>query len=134
MIFRGYQSILLDCIEAMQAGATVNQCVARYPRQASRLLSDLVFVDRISRTPLASSRPGAQDQAWAAAQERIADLRAGTKRPRVSAPAPALRLGFGGILRPVAFATVALLFFATTGGALAYAAQGAPPDHPLYSV
>jgi hypothetical protein len=108
--------------------------LARYPRRAERLLADLVLVDRVSQTPMASARPGSQDQAWAAAQERIADIRSGNKRPRASAPAPSPRVGFGGILRPVAFAAVALLFFASTGGALAYAAQDAPPDHPLYAV
>jgi hypothetical protein len=37
MRFRSFHSILDECVEATQHGATVESCLARYPRHAQRL-------------------------------------------------------------------------------------------------
>ncbi len=132
MIFRSYRSVLLECIDSMQDGATLDDCLDKYPRHSDRLLNDLLLADRISHTPLAKSRAGAQDQGWAAAQDRIRQLRSG-EIPHAPMAAPR-SFGFGAILKPVAFAVVGLLFFVSAGGALAYAAQDSQPDEPLYGV
>jgi hypothetical protein len=132
VIFRSYQSILLECVDALKGGASVDECVARYPRHAERLEPDLRFAHKVSATPRAAARPGAQDQAWVATQGRIAELRRGD-RPR-AAVSSGRSFSPGLVLKPLAVSLVAIAFFVSAGGAFALAAQDAPPDSPLYTV
>ena len=57
MVFRRYQSILADCIDAMNLGASVEDCLERYPQQAERLRPALLLASRVSQTPMAPVRP-----------------------------------------------------------------------------
>ena len=61
MFGRGFESILSECLEAMLHGATVDDCLARYPRQAKKLAPQLAMAAQVSRTPLVAARPEAQE-------------------------------------------------------------------------
>jgi len=127
MEFRTFNSILDDCIAALQQGATIDDCLARYPAHADRLEPLLALTDKVRRTPLAPPRPWPQATAWQRVRQRATDLR--------SSPQPVhLSFGYGAWLRPVAI-TVALLLalFGATGGTV-LASQNSLPDSPLYRV
>jgi hypothetical protein len=127
MKFRSFNSILDECLAAIQQGETVDECLARYPAQAERLEPLLILVDKVRSTPPAQPRPWPQAAAWQRVHQRATDLRA---EPR----SVQLNLDYGAWLRPVAI-TLALLLalFGATGGTV-LAAQNSLPDSPLYRV
>lgn len=128
MFRRGFESILSDCLEAIQHGATVDDCLARYPRQAKKLAPQLAIAAQVSRTPIVGARPEAQEQAWRSLQKRTSELRSGKVRPVVTRSvrtSPAW-------LKPVAVSAVVVFSLSAASGGVLYAAQDAPPDSSLY--
>lgn len=130
MAFRRFDSIVNECVGQMRAGATVDQCLARYPRQAERLSPLLALADKVARTPLVSARTQAREQAWTRLSQRTLELRQG-KRP---APVPTVRIHYGAWLKPAAIAASFVLAVSIASGGVVYAAQDALPDSPLYRV
>jgi hypothetical protein len=127
MKFRNFNSILDECLAAIQQGETVDECLARYPEQAERLEPLLILVDKVRSTPPAQPRPWPQAAAWQRIRQRATDLRA---EPR----SVQLNLDYGAWLRPVAITLAVLLaLFGATGGTV-LAAQNSLPDSPLYRV
>lgn len=127
MRFRSFQSILDECVNAVQYGETVESCLARYPRQAQRLKPLLTLAERVRRTPPAQPRPWAQTTAWSAVRARAAELRAGKRR------AASIHVSFGW-LKPVALVFAFVLALGAAGGAAAFASQDALPNDTLYPV
>jgi len=127
-MFRRYSSVLDDCLAALRAGEPVEQIVARYPRHAPRLRSALTLAARVQSSPRVTPRAQAQEQSWRRVRERAHQLRTGGRR------VAARRAHFGAILKPAGALVAALLLVSSFGGGLAYAAQDAMPDSPLYSV
>jgi hypothetical protein len=127
MPIRTFDSILDDCLHALQRGESVDDCLGRYPYHADRLTPLLSLADKVRHTPPSPPRPWPQTAAWQKVRQRTAELRS----PRSGVT---FRLPLGAWLRPVAL-TVALLgaFFFATGG-VALAAQNSLPDSPLYRV
>jgi len=135
MAFRRYQSILAECIDAMYLGASVEDCLERYPQQAEKLRPALMLAERVSQTPLAKARPQAQEQGWKRVEKRLAELQTG--KPSITLVPSVIRGGGGfsmGWLKPVALSAVAVLAVASAGGGTVLAAQSAMPDSPLYRV
>jgi Domain of unknown function (DUF5667)/Domain of unknown function (DUF5666) len=128
MLFQNFDSVLDECIAALQRGESVESCLDRYPRHADRLRPLLTLADKVRKTPQLPPRPWPQATAWQRVRQRAADLRSSEPRPvRVNVP-------YGAWLRPVAI-TVAVVaaLFGTVGGT-ALAAQNSLPDSPLYRV
>ena len=128
MLFQSFDSVLDDCIGALQRGESVESCLDRYPRHADRLRPLLTLADKVRKTPQSPPRPWPQATAWQRVRQRATDLRATEPRPvRVN-------VTYGAWLRPIAI-TVAVLaaLFGTVGGT-ALAAQNSLPDSPLYRV
>lgn len=130
MFGRNFETILAECLDAMHHGATVDDCLARYPKQARRLAPQLSMAERVSRTPMAVARPEAEALAWRALQKRAHELRTGTARPKT------VRAAGNGLpwLKPVAATALVFGLFFTVSSGLLYAAQDAPPDSSLYAV
>lgn len=128
MFGRGFESILSECLEAMLHGATVDDCLARYPRQAKKLAPQLAMAAQVSRTPLVAARPEAQEQAWRKLQKRTNELRSGTVRPVVTRAVRTSPVW----LKPVAVSAVVVFSLSAAGGGVMYAAQDASPDSSLY--
>ena len=127
MRFRSFRTILDECVAAVQHGATVEECLARYPRHAQRLKPLLALAERIRRTPGARPRPWAQTTAWNAVRLRAADLRAGKRR---GGP---IQVSFGW-MKPLALVFALLVAVGAGGGATAFASQDALPNDTLYPV
>src|SRR5437867_1173831 len=127
MRFRSFNSVLDECIAALQQGDTVDDCLAKYPSHADRLEPLLILADKVRNTPPALPRPWPQAAAWQRVRQRATDLR--------SSPQPVqLSFDYGAWLRPVAITLAVLLaLFGATGGTV-LAAQNSLPDSPLYRV
>jgi len=127
MLFRSFNTILDECLAAIQHGDTVDDCLARYPADADRLEPLLILADKVRQTPPALPRPWPQAAAWQRVRQRATDLHTEPRGVQLS-------LDYGAWLRPVAI-TVALLLalFGATGGTV-LAAQNSLPDSPLYRV
>lgn len=129
MLFRSFQSILDECLWALQHGESIEDCLARYPRQANRLRSYLDLAARVSQSPMVPPRPIAQATAWSSVRERAVELRTGKRRRK------AVRTtSYGTWLRPAAAALVAVLALVAVSSGTTLAAQDAMPDSPLYRV
>src|SRR5437867_9586011 len=127
MRFRSFNSILDECLAAIQQGETVDECLARYPVHAERLERLLTLADKVRSTPPALPRPWRQAAAWQRVHQRATDLRAEPKGVQFN-------LDYGAWLRPVAITLAVLLaLFGATGGTV-LAAQNSLPDSPLYRV
>ncbi|MEO8456284.1 MAG: DUF5666 domain-containing protein [Chloroflexota bacterium] len=132
--FRRYESILAECIDAMQFGSSVEDCLERYPRQAEKLRPALLLAQKVSKTPQAALRPGAQDIGWKRVEKRLAELQTGQKPtfiPSAIRDSGSLNLGW---LKPMAITAVAVFAFGGVGGGLVLASQSAMPSSPLYRV
>ena len=127
MRFRSKRSILDECLTAMQRGASMEACLARYPRRAAELRPLLTLAQKISQTPPATARPWAQTAAWNAVRLRAAELRAGRRRAKPVTDRWAWT-------RPVAVALALVLAVIGAGAGTAIAAQDSLPDSPLYRV
>ena len=130
MRIRRFRSIESECLDRLRGGASIDQCIEMYPKHAERLRPVLSLADKVSRTPRAQLRPGAQERGWHAVQARADELRAGKHPFRIPTLGPSYRTWFkaGGVAAGV------LVLFTATGGGLAYASQDALPDSPLYRV
>jgi hypothetical protein len=80
---RKAQSALKDCLDRMQAGESLEDCLARHPAHAAELRPLLTLADDIGRLPAPRPRPAAR----AAGQQRM--LAAVSARFPAAAPAPA---------------------------------------------
>lgn len=129
MFGRGFNAALADSLEALRMGATVEQCLRRYPKHQARLAPLLAIAAQVQRSPRVTARPEARERSWQLVRERAHKLRAGGRRLRLSAP----RVSYGW-LKPVALAAVVALFLASAGGSVVYASQDALPNSPLYRV
>lgn len=130
MSVRSFHSILTECLESMRGGATVEQCVEKFPKHEKKLRPMLMLADRVRQTPLAAVPAGAQERAWRNVSDRVAQLREGKRgftMPRVG-------FSYGRWLKPLAFTAGLTFSMFALGGGVAYASQDAMPDSPLYRV
>ena len=124
---RTFDSILDECLLAMQQGDTLDACLDRYPFHADRLRPLLSLADKVRHTPPSLPRPWPQANAWQRVRQRSEELRSPPQGVRLQMPVMAW-------LRPVAItAAVLAAIFGVTGGT-ALAAQNSLPDSPLYRV
>lgn len=128
-MFRSFNSILDECLTAVRRGESVDDCLARYPKQASRLRPTLLLAAKVQSSPRVQPRTQAQEQTWRQVRERAHQLRTGSRR--VSS---VRSYSYGTFLKPAAAVLGVFLVFASFGGGLALAAQDAAPDSPLYSL
>jgi hypothetical protein len=128
-MFRSFNSILDECLASIRSGESVADCLARYPKHASRLRPILTLAARVQLSPRVQPRTQAQQQAWRQVRERAHQLRTGARRT-----SGAGSVSYGAFLKPAAAVLGVFLVFASFGGGLAIAAQDAQPDSPLYSV
>lgn len=127
-MFRRYGSVLDECLAALRAGEPIEHIVARYPRHAPRLRSALTLAARVQSSPRVTPRAQAQEKSWRRVRERAHQLRMGGRR------VAARRASYAAVLKPAGVLVAALLLVSSFGGGLAYAAQDAMPDSPLYRV
>jgi len=117
-------AILIECLAAMEAGATVEQLLARYPAYAAQLGEPLRVAVRLRAAANEGPSPAVEQQARAAFLARAAAMR--PISPRVS---PARWL-----IRPlVSFVTV-LVLVAVVGSGVFGASAASLPGDPLYGV
>lgn len=133
MAFRRYESILTECLDTMRLGATVEDCLERYPQQAQRLRPALLLAERVSQTPPAQVRPNAQAIGWRKIEKRLAELQSG-RHPVTFIPSAIRGGNYIGWLKPVAISAVAVLAVSAVGGGTVLASQSAMPNSPLYRV
>src|SRR5437867_11878588 len=127
MRFRSFNSILDECLAAIQQGETVDECLARYPVHAERLERLLTLADKVRSTPPALPRPWRQAAAWQRVHQRPTDLRAEPKGVQFN-------LDYGAWLLPVAITLAGLLALFGATGRTVLAAQHSPAHAPLYRV
>ena len=120
---RGFAAALDECLAAMSAGESLEECLARYPRYAEELRTQLPLAQRLMMTPRHQPRAGVQEAAWQRFRAQANDMRLGRRSP----------LSFAW-LRPLAIAAVLVLAVMGAAGGTAYASQDALPDSPLYRV
>jgi hypothetical protein len=126
---RTFASILDECLAAMARGATLEDCLGRYPNQADELRTQLLLARRLAATPRQQPRPGIQAASWQQFRAQAEDMRLGRRR-RLKLNVNA---GFGW-LKPVAVMAALVLAVVFAGGGTIYAAQDVQPDNPLYGV
>ena len=124
---RGFDSALDDCLAAIRQGESIEDCLARYPKHAETLRTQLLLASRLMATPRHEPRPGAQAAAWEQFRVRAEDRRLG-RTPRFS-----LNLTMGW-MKPLAITAGLVLAVLVAGGGTVYASQDALPDSPLYRV
>ncbi|RMF28163.1 MAG: hypothetical protein D6759_16395, partial [Chloroflexi bacterium] len=132
---RDIETLLEECLLQLRAGASVEECLARYPEQAEALRPYLTLMAEIRALP----RPQARPEAVRAGRERMLAALAAKKQ---AAPPPTLleRIGqFLGGLRPMApawrAAVAMLLVVVVIGGSLSVVlASESLPGDPLYPV
>ncbi|MEE8346869.1 MAG: DUF5666 domain-containing protein [Dehalococcoidia bacterium] len=120
-----FASILDECLDALNQGERLEDCLARYPGHAEDLRTHLLLARRLSLTPRQQPRAAVQDAGWRQFRERAEDIRLGHK------PRPSLNIGWK---RPLAIAAALVMAALVAGGGTVYAAQGVLPDSPLYRV
>jgi hypothetical protein len=119
-----FKAILIECLEALQAGTTIEQLLARYPSDAARLEPALRVAANLSTLGGVGPSPAAQSRARTAFLAKAAAMR----------PASPLAARVGWLLRPlVAFVTVVVLLAIVGGGVLGTSAGSLPGD-PLYGI
>lgn len=129
MARRSLTDVLDECLEAMSYGATVADCLARYPAYADHLRPLLHVRQHIGVR--AQPRPAAQAAAWDLVRHQSDRLRqAGHARPAARSSNP----GAWGWLKPAAVAMGVAGLFLAAGGGTALAAQSSLPNSPLYGV
>ncbi len=120
---------LLACLDDIRARRrTLEQCVAAHPDAANELraLAGMVDVLRLDGTPHIS--PDARQHGRA---QLLAAIQGNGHQPKEDR---AVLAGWLDLRRRWMAALGAGLAALTAGGAVVYAAQGAPPDSPLYPV
>ena len=118
-------SILDECLDALNRGERLEDCLARYPGQVEDLRTLLLLARRLSLTPRHEPRPAVQNAGWQQFRARAEDMRLGGK------PRPPINIGWK---RPLAIAAALVLVAVAAGGGTVYASQGVLPDSPLYRV
>ena len=126
---RTFAAILDECLAAMAGGDTLDECLARYPKQAEELRTHLLLARRLAMTPRQQPRPGIQAATWQQFRAQAEDMRLG-RRPRLNLNVN-LRFGW---MKPVAVMAALVLAVVLAGGGTIYAAQDVQPDNPLYRV
>lgn len=122
-----FTTVLDVCLAAMAEGATVDECVAQFPRYADELRLQLLLAQRIARVPAHAPRPGTQAAAWQQFRTRAEDARLGRKPP--------INLNLNlKWARPLAITAILVLAVFGAGGGTVLAAQDAAPDSSLYRV
>ena len=124
MRLRSFRSVLDECVAALQQGETLQSCLDRYPRQATRLRPLLALAQQVGRTPPVVPRLAAQRTSWELVRQRAAQMRRGRRPIAIQASR----------LRPFAIAAAVFGAVIAAGGATTYAAQDSLPDSPLYRV
>ncbi|KKM14639.1 hypothetical protein LCGC14_1704080, partial [marine sediment metagenome] len=120
---RGFAAALDECLAAMSAGESLEECLARYPQYAEELRTHLPLAQRLAMTPRHQPRAAVQEAAWQRFRSQADDMRLGRRPP----------LSFAW-LRPLTIAAVLVLAVLGAAGGTAYASQDALPDSPLYRV
>jgi hypothetical protein len=111
---------LADCLDRLERGLALEDCLARYPDHAAELRSLLGLAEELRVVGPLRAPPAARAAGWARLQAAMAE----------GAAAPARRPTAG---RQVAAAAVAALFLLALTGTGFAAAQASPTDR-LYSV
>jgi hypothetical protein len=124
---REFENILDECLENMLRGKTIEQCLADYPDHAAALEPMLRTAYRARMATNIQPRPEFKDRARHQFQATIREMEPKPARTRV-------HHGFFPSLRPVWIALAAIVAIIIAGGGTVYAAGGALPDSPLYSV
>src|SRR3990170_7291575 len=117
-----FDSALEGCLRALEQGAQLETCLARYPKYAERLRPILSLAGAVRRVPPAKPSDEAQAAAWQRFSRRAFDVRGARWRPAL------------GWLKPLAIAAALVLAFVAAGGGTIYAASKSLPDSPLYRV
>ena len=120
---RGFTAALDECLVAMSAGESLEECLARYPQYAEELRTHLPLAQQLTMTPRHQPRPAVQEAAWQRFRSQAEDMGLGRRAP----------LSFAW-LRPLTIAAVLVLAVLGAAGGTAYASQDALPDSPLYRV
>jgi len=125
VIMATIEQILNECVERLRKGATVEQCLASFPEQASELEPLLKAV--VSLNQFSALRPRAEFKAQVRTQALMA-LRRKTARKQHS--------WLGGFMWRRTWATVAvgILALVAVGGGAVAASANTLPGHPLYAV
>jgi len=122
---REFDNILDECLEKMLQGKSIEQCLADYPDHAAALEPMLRTASRTKMATNIRPRPEFKDRARHEFQAAIRDMDV----------KPARGHGFFfPSLRPAWIALAALVAVIIAGGGTVYAAGGALPDSPLYSI
>ncbi len=119
-----FEAILIECLEALQAGTTVEQLLAGHPSDAAQLEPALRVAANLSTLEGVDPSPAAQSRARIAFLAKAAAMR----------PASPLTAQAGWLLRPLtAFVTIVVLLAIVGGGVLGTSASSLPGD-PLYGI
>ena len=122
---REFDNILDECLEKMLQGKSIEQCLADYPDHAAALEPMLRTASQAKMATNIRPRPEFKDRARHEFQAAIRDMDV----------KPARGHGFFfPSLRPAWIALAALVAVVIAGGGTVYAAGGALPDSPLYSI
>ncbi len=120
---------LAESLDAIEAGADVETCLARYPHLAHELRPLLVTAAQARAAAVTDAPPDVMRRARARVLDAAAEM-----RERAAAP-PIARLRWPARLTRLVFTVLAVLTFMVTGGAgLVSAASGALPGDRLYPV
>ena len=119
-----FDNILDECLEKMLQGKSIEQCLADYPDHAAALEPMLRTASRTKMAANIRPRPEFKDRARHEFQAAIRDMETKSARSH----------GFFPSLRPAWIALAALVAVIIAGGGTVYAAGGALPDSPLYSI
>ena len=122
MKHRQFESILDECLKALERGEPLEAVLASHPQWADELRPLLATALRVRREPVAKPRLAAQQAGWQRFMGQAVALRRSRQRPAFA------------LWRPLAAAASLLLVLSFTGGATVYAASRSMPDDRLYAL
>lgn len=119
---RTFQSILDECLTALEKGEPLDALLARYPDERGELRPLLETAQQVGGVPQARPRVFAQQAGLQRFLGEATVLARGQQRPILA------------VWRPLAAAASLLMVLFLAGGATVYAASRSMPDSPLYPV
>ncbi len=120
MKHRRFETILDECLRAVERGESPEAVLARYPQCADELRPLLTTAGAVRQVPAVKPRLAAQQAGWQRFMGQAVALRRARQRPAFS------------LLRPLAAAASLVLVLSFAGGATVYAASRSMPDGRLY--
>ena len=119
-----FETILIECLTAIEAGTTAEQLLARYPAYAPQLAPALRVATRLRSLERSGPAPVIQQRARAAFLARTAAMR----------PASPQAASARWLLRPLVSFVTALTLVAVVGSGVLAASAASLPGDPLYGV